>query len=92
MSVTLTPELEAKIRERVDSGKYHDAVEVVQEAKRLLGEREHLERLRAPLEVGRQDELRGAVVTFTLELFEAIDRRVEEMLFRGEEPDPDVCP
>ena len=92
MSVTLTPELEAMIRERVESGRYHDASEVVQEALRLLDEHERLQHLRALLEVGRQDELRGDVVTFTPELFEEIDRRVEEMFLRGEEPDPDVCP
>jgi hypothetical protein len=31
-------------------------------------------------------------VEFTPELFEDIDRRVEERFLRGEEPDPDVCP
>ena len=92
MSVTLTPELEAKIRERVESGRYSDANEVVGDALRLLEERERLEHLRAMLEVGRQDELRGDWVTYTPELMEDIYRRAEERLRRGEEPDPDVCP
>lgn len=92
MSVTLPPELEAKIRERVDSGRYGEASEVIDDAMRLLEERERSEHLNALLEVGRQDELRGDLVTLTPELFEEIDRRVEEMFLRGEEPDPDVCP
>ena len=92
MSVTLTPELEAMIRERVDSGRYDDAIAVVEEAMRRLEEHERLEHLRALLEVGRQAELRGDLVKFTPELFEEIDRQVEEMFLRGEMPDPDVCP
>ena len=58
----------------------------------LLEEHERLEHLRALLEVGRQDELRGDLVTVTPELFEEIDRRVEERFLRGDEPNPDVCP
>lgn len=92
MNVSLAPQLEAMIRERVESGRYSDADEVVGDALRLLEEHERLQHLRALLEVGRQDELRGDLVTFTPELFEEIDRRVEEMFLRGEEPDPDVCP
>jgi putative addiction module CopG family antidote len=92
MSVTLPPHVEAMIRERVASGRYDDASAVVEEAMRRLEEHERLEHLRALLEVGRQAELRGDLVKFTPELFEEIDRRVEEMFLRGEEPDPDVCP
>lgn len=92
MSVTLPPELEAKSQTRVASGRYDDAVAVVEEAMRRLEEHERLEHLRALLEVGRQAELRGDLVKFTPELFEEIDRRVEEMFLCGEMPDPDVCP
>jgi antitoxin ParD1/3/4 len=92
MNVSLTPELEAMIRQRVASGRYNDASEVVQEALRLLEERDRMQHLRSLLEVGLEDERRGDVVTFTPELFEEIDRRVAEMFQRGEEPDPDVCP
>jgi antitoxin ParD1/3/4 len=92
MNVSLTPELEASIRQRVGSGRYHDASEVVQEALRLLEEHERLQHLRALLEVGRQDELRGDLVTYTPELMDEIYREAEEMFRRGEEPDPDVCP
>ncbi len=92
MSVTLTPEIEAMIRERVESGRYSDASAVVGDAMQLLRERERSEHLNALLAVGLDDLQRGDKVTFTPELFEEIDRRVDEMILRGEEPDPDVCP
>ena len=46
MNVSLTPELERFIREKVGSGRYHSASEVVREALRLLEERERLRELR----------------------------------------------
>ena len=46
MNVSLTPELERFIREKVDSGRYHSSSEVVREALRLLEERERLRELR----------------------------------------------
>ena len=92
MNVSLTPELEARVRQRVESGRYNNASEVVRDALRHLEQHERLQHLRALLEVGRQDEPRGNLVTFTPELFEEIDRRVEEMFLRREEPNPDVCP
>jgi antitoxin ParD1/3/4 len=46
MNVSLTPELEGFIQERVKSGRYHSASEVVREALRLLEDRDELRRLR----------------------------------------------
>jgi antitoxin ParD1/3/4 len=92
MSVTLTPELEAKIQERVDSGRYGDAAEVISDAMRMLEEHERSEHLNGLLAVGLEQARRGELVTFTPELFEEIDRRVDEMLLRGEELNPEVCP
>lgn len=46
MNVSLTPELEASIRKRVDSGRYTSSSEVVREALRLLEDRDELLRLR----------------------------------------------
>jgi antitoxin ParD1/3/4 len=92
MNVSLTPQLEAMIRERIASGRYNNANEVVREALRLLDERDRLEHLRSLLAVGAEDERRGDLVEFTPELLEGIYRRAEERFQRGEEPDPDVCP
>lgn len=46
MNVSLTPELERLIHDRVESGRYHSASEVVREALRLLEERDELRRHR----------------------------------------------
>ncbi|MBA3451379.1 MAG: type II toxin-antitoxin system ParD family antitoxin [Chloroflexia bacterium] len=92
MNVSLTPQLEAKIRQRVESGRYNNASEVVGDALRLLEEHERSEHLNALLAVGLEQAQRGELVKFTPELFEEIDRRVEERFLRGDEPNPDVCP
>ena len=46
MNVSLTPELEKLVAERVASGHYASASEVVREALRLLHERDRLNQLR----------------------------------------------
>jgi antitoxin ParD1/3/4 len=92
MSVTLTPQIEAMIRERVESGRYSDASEVVQEALRLLEEREKLDHLRSLLAVGLEQSRRGETVEFTPERAELIRRMAKEAYLRGDVPDPDVCP
>jgi len=92
MNVSLTPELEAMIRQQVDSGRYNCASEVVREALRLLDEHQRVQHLRSLLAVGLEQAQRGELVEFTPELMEDIHRRAEERFHRGEEPDPDVCP
>jgi antitoxin ParD1/3/4 len=92
MNVSLTPELEAKIHERVESGRYNNASEVVRDALRHLEEYERLQHLRSLLQVGLEDERRGDVIEFTPEYLEDLDRRIEERFRNGEEPNPDVCP
>lgn len=57
MNISLTPHLEALIREKVESGSYNSASEVVREALRLLEEEDQLralkmERLRRDIQEG----------------------------------------
>ena len=93
MTITLTPDLEAMIREKVERGDYPDASGVVREALRLLDEREHqLDALRAKLQVGLDELDRGEGDEWTPELMERLSREADEMYRRGEQPDPDVCP
>ena len=68
VNVSLTPELEELIQERVRSGRYTSASEVVREALRLLQDRDELRRL-------RMDELRAKVAAGlgSLERGEGVD-------------------
>jgi antitoxin ParD1/3/4 len=92
MNVSLTPQLEAMIRQRVESGRYNNASEVVREALRLLEEHERLEHLRSLLAVGLEQAQCGELVEFTPELMEDIHRKAGERLRRGEQPKAEVCP
>jgi antitoxin ParD1/3/4 len=91
MNVSLTPQLEAMIRQRVESGRYNNASEVVREALRLLEEHEQVMHLRSLIAVGLEDERRGNLIDYTPELMDDIYREAEEMFRSGQEPDPDVC-
>jgi antitoxin ParD1/3/4 len=67
-NVSLTPELDKFIDDRVESGLYESASEVVREGLRLLRHREdlqqkQLERVRAKIEKGWQQSERGETVT-----------------------------
>lgn len=79
LNVSLTPQLEALIREKVESGKYHSASEVVREGLRLLEERDliraaKLEALRKEIQAGL-DSGPSAPLDF-----EDIKRRGRELL------------
>ena len=72
MNISLTPELEALVQERVRTGLYHSASEVVRDALRLLQEREELRRvrleeLRKDIAIGIAEEERGEAREFTLD-------------------------
>ncbi len=58
MNVSLTPELERLVNEKVSSGLYQTASEVVREALRLLQERDR-QRLRADIQAGFDQLSRG---------------------------------
>lgn len=64
MNVSLTPELEKMVQQKVKSGDYNNASEVVREALRLMKDREILRRaklkkLREELAEGRADIAAG---------------------------------
>ena len=65
MNVSLTPELEQLVNEKVESGLYQTASEVVREALRLLKERDHArEQLRADVHAGFDAVARGEGRTY----------------------------
>lgn len=92
MNVSVTPELAAIIQERVESGRYSSASEVVREALRLLEERDRVEHLRSLIAVGLEQARRGELIDVTPQYLEDVDRRAMEAYLRGQKPDPDVCP
>lgn len=64
MNINLTPQLEAMVREKVASGLYGSASEVIREALRLLGEQDHLrnfkrEQLRRDVQAGLESGSAG---------------------------------
>jgi antitoxin ParD1/3/4 len=70
MNVSLTPALEKLVQQKVDSGLYNNASEVVREALRLLKEtdevrRAKLKRLRAALARGEADIAAGRVTVLS---------------------------
>ena len=92
MNVSLTPELESLIREKVQTGLYNNASEVVREALRLLEERDRTRRLREAVGIGLAQAERGETTPLTAELLAQISQDAEELARQGKQPNPDVCP
>ncbi|HUS91975.1 MAG TPA: type II toxin-antitoxin system ParD family antitoxin [Phycisphaerae bacterium] len=83
MNVSLTPELESLIREKVRSGLYHSASEVVREALRLLKEHDgireaRLAELRKEIQVGLDQERQGRVKPLDPERLRARVRKAQK--------------
>jgi antitoxin ParD1/3/4 len=83
VNVSLTPELERLVQERVSSGLYNSASEVVREALRLLQERDELrqirlQELRREIAIGIEAADRGELVS-AAEVFEGLRERNEEV-------------
>lgn len=53
MNVSLTPQLESWVKQKVESGRYHSASEVIREGLRLLDDKEQAQQ--AKLDALRQD-------------------------------------
>lgn len=78
MSITLTPEAEAQVRELVDRGGYTDADAVLDEALRVLRERDQLARLRELIAVAEEQAARGQVREWTPDSLDRLKREAEE--------------
>ncbi len=79
MDVSLTPELERRVAEKVDSGLYMSASEVIRESLRLLFETEEmrdrrLDRLRAEIRLGLDQLDQGEGIPGELVLAEVTER------------------
>jgi antitoxin ParD1/3/4 len=83
MNVSLTPELETLVNEKVKSGNYNSASEVVREALRLLKEQDELKRI-------RREELRREVMKGVDQIrngqgvvYESAEELAEAVISRG---------
>jgi antitoxin ParD1/3/4 len=87
-------DLQASIREKVESGRYGDEAEVIREALDALDlrDRDRLDRLRAKIAEGFEAIDRGEGIAWTPTLMDELEREAEEMYRQGKQPDPDVCP
>ena len=92
MNVSLTPRLEAMIREKVDSGMYNNASEVVREALRLLEQHDRERRLREELAIGVEQIDRGETVRWNAELLEKLKRQSEAAAAAGKPMSDAVIP
>ncbi|MCC6756168.1 MAG: type II toxin-antitoxin system ParD family antitoxin [Solirubrobacterales bacterium] len=93
MALRVPADLEERIRQKVESGEYDDAVEVIRAAMRLLDRRDaQLQELRASIAEGLAAIERGEGVELTPEVMDEIEREADERLRLGLSPKPDVCP
>jgi antitoxin ParD1/3/4 len=80
MNVSLTPQLEQLVREKVESGRYNNASEVVREGLRLIEQRDQkLDWLRAEIKKGDDDFKAGRFIEIDDidEFFDQVEREME---------------
>lgn len=80
MNISLTPELERIVQEKVHSGMYHSASEVVREALRLMQERDTLQKiklqeLRQAVQVGIEQADRGETALLDIKEVETAGKK-----------------
>jgi len=78
MNVSLTPQLEAMIRAKVDSGMYNNASEVVREALRIMEREGKLQQLREAVKLGFDQLDRGEGIVFTPQTLDRILNEARE--------------
>jgi antitoxin ParD1/3/4 len=92
MNVSLTPKLEQIVRQKVESGMYSNASEVVREAIRQMEARDRFKHLQAAIAEGDASFGDGEGFEFTPALVEEMIRDSDRMQREDIKPNPDVCP
>jgi antitoxin ParD1/3/4 len=92
MSIQVTPQIEELIQEKVASGRYHDANEVLSEALHALDDVERLEVLRAELAIGDAQIERGEYEEWTPELRARIAEEARQIVADRRKLNADVRP
>ncbi|MGH2559709.1 MAG: ribbon-helix-helix domain-containing protein [Thermomicrobiales bacterium] len=91
MSVQIDPDVEALIREKIDTGRYDDEHQVLREALQALDERDRLRDPRASLVRAKEEVDRGEYVEWSPDFMEQLSQEADELAARGYQPNPDVC-
>jgi putative addiction module CopG family antidote len=92
MNIQLSPEAEALIRELVERGDYDDAETVVDEALRILVERDQYARLKTAIAVGIEQYERGEMIPWTPDYFDRLKREAAELARSGKPIKDEVKP
>jgi putative addiction module CopG family antidote len=92
MSIQLSPEAEAVVRQLVDRGDYDDPEAVIDHALRALLERGQLSRLKAAIAVGDEQAARGQVVPWTPDFLDRLKREAAENVRLGRPFKDEVIP
>jgi len=93
MHVNLSPEMEGFIRNKVASGFYGNATEVIRDAiRRMQTEENRVTAWRAAIAKGDAQLDRGEGAAYTPELVESITQSAIAAMHNGQPIDPDVLP
>jgi antitoxin ParD1/3/4 len=93
MNISLTKELENYISQKLESGMYHSASEVIRDGLRLMKERDELHQsrlaeLRKDIAIGIDQADRGQVQPFNEEVTTRVKARGRKRLAAGNGSDP----
>ena len=91
-SIQLSPEAEALIRELIEQGDYDAPEAVVDEALRVLMEREQFARLKAAIAIGLEQDARDQVVQWTPDFLDRLKREAAENVHLGRPCKDEVIP
>lgn len=78
MNVSLTPRLEEIIQNKVKSGLYNNASEVVREAIRQMDERDRFNRLKLAIAEGDADIANGTITRWTSNTLSELKQEADE--------------
>lgn len=92
MSISLTPQLEALIHQKVESGQYGDANEVIREALETLEARDQFNRTKAAIASGIAQIERGEGIPWTEDSMDELIRAADEAERLGLPISDDVLP
>ena len=92
MSIQLSLEAEALVRQLIERGDYDDPEAVVDEALRVLMERDKLKRLKELIAIGDEQAARGQVVPWTPDFLDRLKREAAEDIRLGRPFKDEVIP